>query len=491
MGRIKFDLNESKIKLVKNSSESQFINVEIDVCRSGQNSHRMPISKEALKISAYSVKGVPILAEFVNDGTDVFGHGENEVAVGFVTEEEPNIIERDGELYLNVKAKLWKSYYLNLVEIFKKRNNVLEVSMEANIIEGEEPKGVLEGKIDLFSIYGVTLLSVRPSIVGSKATVLTFSEMKDIFIKETFGENQKQNELNVEEENELDFNTDNKTREEEKMEFSLTADQKRKILQTSLDKMDSNNSEYCSWLKDYDEEYMYAYIGEKCYKIPYTIQDDNSVTIDLTSKIEVLEGFVEMSEAEKNEFENFIQKRQEYAKENKTTEDEKDDEGEKDDDEEDDDEEVNKTDEAEEKKEEEKTDFEEKYNSLKERYAELEKENLSMKETLEKQSDYEELKKFQLAVFEKEKLDSEMIEMKKVMSNLENKGVKMSEKDIEDLYSKKSEFENVGAWSNYVKAFAFDNCEMVKEEDFVKMSYIQNSEIKKNEGIWNTLKNRV
>ena len=179
-------------RLVEENSNSQFATLEIDVCRSGENSHRMPIPPEAIEASASSIKGKPVLASFQFADTDFGGHDFDEQAVGFFVEEEPQIIERehDGkpEKYIRANAKIWKKYFANAMDIFKRKDGRSDVSMEIDMLDFQEPD--FDGKngyINLFSITGCTLLGVKPAIQGAEARVLSFSEIKNEYDKESSG----------------------------------------------------------------------------------------------------------------------------------------------------------------------------------------------------------------------------------------------------------------------------------------------------------------
>lgn len=182
---MKYNFEINKFNVVEENSNSQFTTVEIDVCRTGDNSHRLFISDDALKHSASSVKGKPILASFNYNNTEFRGHEDDEVAVGFFEEKEPDLVEKDGETYIRAKGKIWKRYFQNVVDIFKSKEGKAEVSMEVEMLEGKEPTAFAKGSMDLFSIMGCTLLGVAPSIKGSEARVLSFSEMKEEYNKET------------------------------------------------------------------------------------------------------------------------------------------------------------------------------------------------------------------------------------------------------------------------------------------------------------------
>lgn len=185
--RCNFEVDNFKV--VEENSNSQFATLEIDVCRSGRNSHKMPISRSAIEYAANSIKGKPILAAFDVLDTDFLGHEENEQPVGFFIEEEPQIIEKeyDGnpELFIRAKGKVWKRYFDNAMNIFKRKGGKTDVSMEIDMLDFQEPEQGKEGFINIFSILGCTLLGVKPAIRGAEAKVLSFAEMKDEYDRES------------------------------------------------------------------------------------------------------------------------------------------------------------------------------------------------------------------------------------------------------------------------------------------------------------------
>lgn len=180
-------------EILNENKDSRFLTMECLVCRSGENSHRIPITRDAIKDAAPTLQGVPLLAEFTYDDNDFYGHGvyEEENMVGFFVEEEPQLVEQDGELYIKGKAKLWKRYFPQAVDILKRKNGEAPMSMEMECLDWEEATPTKDGIVNKFQFLGVTLLSVKPSIQGSKARVLSFSEMKDEYNKENESELEK------------------------------------------------------------------------------------------------------------------------------------------------------------------------------------------------------------------------------------------------------------------------------------------------------------
>lgn len=100
---------------------------------------------------------------------------------------------------------------------------------------------------------------------------------------------------------------------------------------------------------------------------------------------------------------------------------------------------------------------------LKERLLKLEADNEAYLAKIKEMADYEELKEFKEKVLIKEAQEAEMAKMCDVFKTMEDKGVSISEDTKKELLDNRANFANIDAWSNYVKAYAFDNCE--KTED--------------------------
>ena len=98
----------------------------------------------------------------------------------------------------------------------------------------------------------------------------------------------------------------------------------------------------------------------------------------------------------------------------------------------------------------------------------------------------------QADTLEKESKMAEMAEMTNVMKSLETKGVQMSEELKTELINSRNNFANISAWSNYVKAYVFDNCEISNTEDgIVKFDIIKPETETKDDGVWAKLMNKI
>lgn len=124
------------------------------------------------------------------------------------------------------------------------------------------------------------------------------------------------------------------------------------------------------------------------------------------------------------------------------------------------------------------------------RIEKLSAENEAYLEKINSMCDYEDLKNFKLNVEAREKEEKEMAEMEKVLSTMEDRGIGMSEETKNELIQNRQNFSNIDAWSNYVKAYAFDNCE-VASDGIVKFAMpCKKDEDTKTMGSWASLEKK-
>ena len=102
-------------------------------------------------------------------------------------------------------------------------------------------------------------------------------------------------------------------------------------------------------------------------------------------------------------------------------------------------------------------DLETKCADLEAKCAELEKSNEAYMAKCEAMADYDELKKFKCETEEKMAQEEKLCKMSEVFASIEDKGFNFSDEVKKELTAKFAEYENIDGWSNYVKAFAFDN----------------------------------
>lgn len=136
-------------------------------------------------------------------------------------------------------------------------------------------KGISERTVRDIDLFEVSIIDDKkiPAYIG------TSIEMRDGEVKEI--------EFRNEEFDENSFSNDTNTDNNENNNFeSMTASQKRQILNSAYRQSFSNG-----WLEDYDDSFVYGTIKEDStiYKIPYTITD-GVVNIDTSNQIKVVRG---------------------------------------------------------------------------------------------------------------------------------------------------------------------------------------------------------
>ena len=135
------------------------------------------------------------------------------------------------------------------------------------------------------------------------------------------------------------------------------------------------------------------------------------------------------------------------------------------------------------------------YEELVEKCSALEIELAECKDRLEAMCDYEELKAFKEETLAAQNQAEELAQMSEVIGQLVEKGITMSQEEIDEAYAKRAEFTNVSAWSNYIKSVAFDKIDSIKEEDsdIIAMA-LTNSNVDINQStqtVWDALKSNI
>ena len=189
---LQFSLNSDNFRLLENDGYCSI--AEIDFLHVGVNRNKCNISKECVEKSLQSFYNKPLLCILDNSiipslSTDFKEHAYNEeekkkfIAFGTIPESSTfSFVERDnGKLYLNAKVVIWKNYFPVIMNILKKRNGNVKVSIELAVIKGEQDKitGILD--IEEFRLLSCVLLgeNIMEGIEGSHLDVLRFSYNED------------------------------------------------------------------------------------------------------------------------------------------------------------------------------------------------------------------------------------------------------------------------------------------------------------------------
>lgn len=91
----------------------------------------------------------------------------------------------------------------------------------------------------------------------------------------------------------------------------------------------------------------------------------------------------------------------------------------------------------------------------------LRSKNTTYMSQIEEMADYESLKKFKADTEENIRKEEEMAKIQGVMSEIESRGVCMSDEDKSALVGKFSEYNSFDAWANFAKAQVFDRVERI------------------------------
>lgn len=189
---LQFSLEPDNFKLLENDGYCSI--AEIDFLHVGVNRNKCNITKECVEKSLQSFYNKPLLCILDNSiipslSKDFKEHAYNEeekkkfIAFGTIPESSTfSFVERDnGKLYLNAKVVIWKNYFPVIMNILKRRNGNVKVSIELAVIEGKQDDitGILD--IKEFRLLSCVLLgeNIMEGIEGSHLDILRFSYDED------------------------------------------------------------------------------------------------------------------------------------------------------------------------------------------------------------------------------------------------------------------------------------------------------------------------
>lgn len=179
--RVRFSENIEVVSM-EEINDMQFAKLRIKAYSTALTAHGYFSTRKQLKKAAKSICNKPLLV-YVNPFTDDFeGHEDDglfkkEIPCGFVPNEELANIEiskdEDGTYFLICDAYIWTMYFQNVKEIFERDNGIKSVSVELLAIETEDKD---DGTIELkeFSFTGITLLGekIKPAVNGANAVLI-------------------------------------------------------------------------------------------------------------------------------------------------------------------------------------------------------------------------------------------------------------------------------------------------------------------------------
>lgn len=541
------EVQDTEKNLYEQAKKSRFAKVKIKLFGTGENAHTEPVSFEALKCSADSAYDIPLIAELnpYRDNKDFGGHGTltgKEFAFGFIKNSKDNPInfekdENTGKVFISLYGLIWKKYFKNIVDILMNNNSKTEVSVE---LEELGDKVSPNGKpiLQQFVLNAVTFLGKVTSAAckGAEAQ-LCFSEENDAkFLadkKRYFEENFAGDKIEIVNSKETAINGRWANPRQKLLSPILKANNKTALLNEAYLFYDNKGQEETT-LSDVS----YPHHAIKDGKLVLHIRGVQAAfsrlaqqgKVEGEAKAHLIRHYRTLGLNREN-FEDFgltseqfeLYFSTDFGKEENMPEPEKEinescggkeESVEKEIKEEISDEklECKEADSIEVKSEEPENhdgyhdehddEHDDEYNTeedkdkkiaqLTEENCRLQKENDAYMEKIKSMSDYEELKQFKEETIKKEKEAMEMAQMNKVMESLESKGVTMSAEVKEELTKSRKDFANISAWSNYVKAYVFDNCEISNDEGIVKMDIIKPAHNDDTtSGIWARIENNI
>lgn len=423
--------------------DARFAKGIIHAFADGENAHTHPIETKVLIDCANSVYDIPLVCRYNGFTDDFMSHEADETPIGFIKETSPTysnpiVFEKhtDGRTFLVIKALIWKKYAKDAVRVFKNSEGKKAVSVEITITKGEEIDGKV--RVDEFVLDGITVLGdfVKPAVKDARIQV-EFAQDKTDYL------------------NGLKF-ADTTTEETgENM-----ADENKMAQGSQVNCADDTN-------KPEDGENMSAVGTDGCACNGNMADDENAGSDNADGD------------------ENMAQLPPENM-----SDDNKSDDGDETDDKSDNGE--NKDDESE---EDEKPEYDksEKMSveaamsqiaTMSDKINELEAQNKAYMSQIEAMSDYEDLKQFKFATEQRIKQEADMATMNKVMSEIAARGCNMSDEEKDALKAKFSEFSSADAWSNYVKAQAFEKFENNSSVQQIGLPF---AEPKKTNSIWDSI----
>ena len=164
------------IQEVATEDSVEFAIARIAVLSTKENSHKINITKEILERDGKSVLGKWVIADF--DGTDVTTHTHNTHIIGIVpTDSNIEFVEnKDGSTTMYVDAIISKLYATEIYNLFR-QHNFRNVSVEmATANDQERADGYTD--IDGLNIYSICVLgiSVGGSCPDANMSITRFSE---------------------------------------------------------------------------------------------------------------------------------------------------------------------------------------------------------------------------------------------------------------------------------------------------------------------------
>ena len=176
--RLNFDVEQTDI--IDENPDSQFATAKVRVFSSGESRNDTYCSEEALQATAHTIDNKPIVYNISNVFGDFGTHEEprDTLIAGFAVPGSQQF-ERldDGRLSLSVITKIWKRYAPIAMDIFKRDGGKKKVSVEVDLLDGEEkPNGLKDMKDFVYSAICILGDLVTEASPGAQLEMMSFAE---------------------------------------------------------------------------------------------------------------------------------------------------------------------------------------------------------------------------------------------------------------------------------------------------------------------------
>ena len=175
---LNFEIEQSDI--IDENPDSQFATAKVRVFSSGESRNDTYCSEEVLQATAHTIDNKPIVYNVDNIFGDFGSHVDpsKTLIAGFAVPGSQKF-ERlpDGRLSLSILARLWKRYSPAAMEIFKRDGGRKKISVEVDLLDGEEnPNGVKNMKDFVYSAICVLGDLVTEASPGAQLEMMSFAE---------------------------------------------------------------------------------------------------------------------------------------------------------------------------------------------------------------------------------------------------------------------------------------------------------------------------
>jgi hypothetical protein len=175
---LNFEIEQSDI--IDENPDSQFATAKVRVFSSGESRNDTYCSEEVLQATAHTIDNKPIVYNVDNIFGDFGSHVDpsKTLIAGFAVPGSQKF-ERlpDGRLSLSILARLWKRYSPAAMEIFKRDGGRKKISVEIDLLDGEEnPNGIKNMKDFVYSAICVLGDLVTEASPGAQLEMMSFAE---------------------------------------------------------------------------------------------------------------------------------------------------------------------------------------------------------------------------------------------------------------------------------------------------------------------------